>query len=68
MASSNSLDEKILENISYAQRLNESSMTPEFKVNMQALFDMGFTNYDVNYNMLTKNLNNIDIVIAKMFD
>ena len=43
-------------------------MTPEFKVNMQALFDMGFTNYDVNYNMLTKNLNNIDIVIAKMFD
>ena len=66
--STNSLDEIIVGNIAYSERLSASNLSPEMKANMTALMNMGFCNFDLNVNLLDKNMNNIDVVLSKMFD
>jgi len=63
-----SLDEKEQNNIVYIDKVFQSDVNQQTKDNLINLMNMGFSNFELNKDLLEKNLNNIDVVVSKMFE
>jgi len=57
-----------LKKVNYMEKMGSLKFSKEFRSNMMSLMEIGFLDFDKNLRLLNQNLNNIDVVCAKLLE